>query len=241
MKQKLILTLCGIVLFVNSGCQGPRQHEWVHLFDGSSLDNWIVKCKPQDKKKTYWYIEDSAIVADSLGDPDHDYIWLMTKNQYSNFVFELDFMAFKNSPGNSGVQIWSRYDDINYWLNGPQIDIHPSEYWRSGFMWDETRGDQRWIFPDIPMGEWVDESMVINEFPFYFADDNKWNHLRVEARDLNVKAWLNGVLITDFEGSGILNDGIHEKYDIVGKGHIALQIHTQDELKIKFKEIRIKE
>ena len=112
---------------------------------------------------------------------------------------------------------------------------------RTGFMWDETRGNQRWIFPDIPKDEWVDSSMAINKFPFYFEDDNKWNHLRVEALDLKVKAWLNDVLVTDFDGSEILNDSIHKKYDVVGKGHIGLQIHTKDELKIKFREIRVKE
>jgi len=240
MKAILFLALT-IAFFSSSGCQGPRNNEWVYLFDGRDLNNWVVKCKPRDKDKTYWYVEDSAIVADSLSDPDHDYIWLTTKKEYTNFVLELDFMAFKNSPGNSGIQISSRYDEINYWLDGPQIDIHPSGFWRTGFMWDETRGNQRWIFPDIPMGKWVDNSMAINQSPFYFAEDNKWNHMRIEVVDLKVKAWLNDSLVTDFDGSKILNDAIHEKYDIVGKGHIALQIHTKDELKIMFKKIRIKE
>ena len=150
-------------------------------------------------------------------------------------------MAFKNSTGNSGIQISSRYDDVNYWLDGPQIDIHSPGPWRTGFMWDETRGNQRWIFPDIPMGKWVDSSMAINESPFYFADDNKWNRMRVEVNDLKIKAWLNNIQITDFDGSAILTDAIHEKYDVAGRGHIALQIHTGDELKIKFREIRIQE
>lgn len=236
--KKLLIILAVIVLLI--GCHGPQKNEWMYLFEGNGLDDWVVKCKPEDKNKRYWYVEDSVIVANSLGDKEHDYIWLMTKREYTNFVLELDFMAFKNISGNSGVQIWSRYDEVNYWLNGPQVDIHPSGYWRSGFMWDETRGNQRWIFPDIPMGKWVDESMVLNKAPFYFADDNKWNHLRVEAAGLKVKTWLNGILITDFDGTEILDDAIHEKYDIVGKEHIALQIHTKDELKIKYKNIRIK-
>ena len=45
-------------------------------------------------------------------------------------------------------------------------------------MWDETRGNQRWIFPDIPDGEWVDSTMALARPQFYIADDN-WNEMKV--------------------------------------------------------------
>ncbi|MBZ0254662.1 DUF1080 domain-containing protein [bacterium] len=216
--------------------------EWTSLFNGQDLTHWSVKCKPQDQTATFWNVEDGAITANSLNTPKHDYVWLVSDKEYTNFTFRFKFRAFKDSPGNSGVQIRSRYDEAAGWLDGPQIDIHPPAPWRTGMMWDETRGVQRWIFPDIPKGKWVDESMSKPKRVFYYSDDETpWNLMEITVDGLNIQAKLNGVLITDLMGEGILDDEFHKKHSVGETGFIALQIHTGDKLKIQFKDLEIAE
>ena len=226
----LILTACGL---------GDQKS----LFNGKDLTGWKVMAIPEDQSFNFWKVVEGHIEANSLGNPKHDYVWLMTEKEYMDFELNFKFQAFEESPGNSGIQVRSRYDESTYWLNGPQIDIHPSGYWRTGMMWDETRGLQRWIFPDLPNTEWVDSTMAIGQNKMYFFEDDKniWNEMRVIVKGLHIESWLNGEKITDFDGTGILDDEFHQKLDIVNKGHIAFQIHSGDELKIWFKDIYIKE
>lgn len=215
--------------------------EWVSLFNGKNLDGWTIKCNPKDKDTDFWKVVDGTIEANSLNVDKHDYVWLLSSKEYTNFIFAFKFLAFKDSPGNSGIQIRSRYDDKAYWLDGPQIDINPPGPWRTGMMWDETRGVQRWIFPNIPKGKWVNESMAPKGLEFYYAKDGKWNEMEITVRGLSVKAVLNGTTVTDFDGAGILNDAIHKEHNVGEKGYIALQIHVNDKLKIRYKDLRIKE
>lgn len=218
------------------------EEDWSSLFNGRDLSQWVVKCKPADQEKQFWTVTDGVIQADSLGRKGHDYVWLMTRSEYQDFTLALKFRAFRNSPGNSGVQIRSRYDETEGWLNGPQIDIHPKAPWRCGMIWDETRGVQRWIFPNLPKGQWVNESMSVPKRIFHYADDDpSWNQLIITVDGLTVTAALNGVLITTFQGEGILNDQHHQKRNVGESGHIALQIHKGDQLKIQFKDIIVKE
>jgi len=225
------------LFFMGSGCKQKA----ISLFNGENLDGWIVKGKPADLDKNYWVVKDGYIEANSLGRPDHDYVWLLSDIEYKDFEITFEFQVFRESPGNSGIQIRSRYNDETYWLNGPQIDIHPPGYWRTGMMWDETRGNQRWIFPDIPEGQWVDSTMALNNHHMYFSNDQtSWNAMKVRVRNNHVEAWLNEVKITDYNGEGILNDDLHKRLKVGDMGYIAFQIHTGDELKIRYRHIFIK-
>ncbi len=226
-------------IILSAGCSNNNRQS---LFNGENLDGWAVKAVPEDLDKSFWYVNDGYIEANTMGHPDHDYIWLYSGRSYADFEIEFEFQAFRDSPGNSGIQIRSFYDENEHWLNGPQIDIHPPEYWRTGMMWDETRGNQQWIYPEIPQGTWVDSSMALNDHVMYFSDDQpSWNSMRVRAEGMQVQAWLNGVRITDYSGEGVLDDSLHAAKKTGRAGHIAFQIHTGDELRIRFRNIFIRE
>ena len=157
MKKKMVLAFVLFAFGIIAGCasQGvPSDHAgWTTLFNGKDLIGWTVKCVPADRDKEFWRVEDGVIFADSIGRNKHDYIWLLTDRPYSDFVLRLRFQAYRDSPGNSGVQVRSRYDDQAGWLDGPQIDIHPPKPWRTGMIWDETPDVKRWLYPDVPKGE----------------------------------------------------------------------------------------
>lgn len=215
---------------------------WVSLFNGRDLTGWTIECKPEDRAHTFWTAKDGAIVADSMGVEKHDYIWLVSQKEYADFVLRLRFQAFKDSPGNTGLQVRSRYDHAAFWLDGPQLDINPPGPWRTGMIWDETRGMQCWLHPNVPKGKWVDPSMAKPGLKLYFStDEPSWNEMEVTVRGTTIQATLNGVLITDYEGTGVLNDAIHQQHKVGMQGHIALQIHTGDKLRVKYKDLFIKE
>ena len=215
--------------------------DWIKLFNGNDLEGWIIKNHPDDRGHGFWKVDDGMIVINSIGSTEHDYIWLMTNEEYSDFELKLKFKTSKIPEGNSGIQIRSRYDDTAYWMDGPQIDIHPPLPWRTGFMWDETREVKRWIYPDVPKGEWVNQDMRVKDFPFYFLEDSEnWNDLKISVRGYEIKAFLNGIQITNFHDKSLLVDAPHQKYQTGTSGHIALQIHKHSELKMFVKDIYIK-
>ena len=231
---------------VGTSCQQcdlcSRSDKWVSLFNGKDLTGWVVKSKPADAGKQFWQVEDGTILADSMAVKKHDYIWLLTEQQYGDFILRLRFQAYRDNPGNSGVQIRSRYDDKAGWLDGPQVDINPPGPWRTGMVWDETKGVQCWLFPDVPKGEWVDPSMALPGMVFYFSDEGPgWNEFEIKAVGTVVTAHLNGVKVTEYDGTGELDDDVHKMRNVGLSGHIALQIHTGDLLRIRYKDIYIKD
>jgi hypothetical protein len=136
-------------LLPSAGLQGAapvaaEPEAWQPLFNGRDLQGWTVKCKPADRARTFWKVEDGAIVADSMDAGQHDYVWLVSDLEYADFVLRLRFQTLRDNPGNGGAQMRSRYDDAPGWLDGPQVDIHPPGPGRTGIVWDETRGNQRW-------------------------------------------------------------------------------------------------
>lgn len=72
-------------------------------------------------------------------------------------------------------------------------------------------------------------------------DLNGWNDLEIKTVGTRLLAYLNGVKIMDYDSDGVLNDKVHKTRNVGMVGHIALQIHRNDELRIRFKNIQIKE
>jgi N-acetylneuraminic acid mutarotase len=219
--------------------------EWVSLFNGTNLDGWTVNCLPEDKSKAFWTVENGTITCNSLGQKDHDYVWLMSGEEYGDFELHLRFQAYRDSPGNSGVQVRSRYDagvdaPRGGWLDGPQVDIDASTGWRSGLIYDETREEKRWISPSLTNWE-IDDSYAPGEWKFKFSnDDDGWNDLHIICRGTKVKTILNGFVMTDYDGAGILDSPDHAAHNVGMNGHFALQLHSSDELLIRYKNIRVK-
>lgn len=239
-----------LLLLISCSPTPENSDDWTHLFNGENLEGWEVKAVPEDRPFNFWSVEDGLIMVNSLGFPDHDYVWLMTEAEYADFELRLQFQSYRESPGNSGVQIRSRYDstgtvagsDVVGWLDGPQVDIHPTGAWRTGYIYDETRGHQRWIVPDLP--DWrMDSAMYAPDtFRHYFADESPaWNELVIICEGNQITTNVNGITIADFDGTGLLDDEWHQQYGIAERGHIALQLHRGDELKMAFRDIRIKE
>ena len=245
-----IILLAGMLIlsgFGGKACTGPG---WESLFNGRDLIGWSIHCIPGDSDKEYWTAKDGYIECNSLGDKDHDYVWLATDREFSDFHLKVRFQLFTESPGNSGIQFRSRYDSSDTarnggWLNGPQADIHGPAPFRTGLIYDETEGVRRWIHPSLPDWQIVPgqapESALSTSLVFHGDEPGDWNTMEIICRGMQVETRVNGHPVSDFDATGILDDTLHEIRQSGITGCIAFQLHSHDELKIRFKDIFIKE
>jgi len=222
---------------------------WERLYNEKDLDGWHVECLPQDREKIYWTAKGEYIECNSMTRPEHNYYWLVSDGEYGDFQLRLEFQVFSNSTGNSGIQFRSRFNDSDKkssggWLNGPQVDIHPPWSVRCGLIYDETRGVQRWIYPSLP-----NSKIVLDQAPktarntkLVYADDDPdaWNSLEIICQGMQIRTFVNGKRVTKFDASGILDDEIHEALNVGKDGHIALQLHSKDELLIRYRNMYIR-
>ncbi|HVX66781.1 MAG TPA: DUF1080 domain-containing protein [Bryobacteraceae bacterium] len=220
-------------------CAAPAA-EFRPLFDGRTLAGWHIAAKPADRGGNFWTVRGGAIRCDSMGRKAHDYVWLVNDGEYSDFELRLKVRGYRESTGNSGVQVRSRFDEAAGRMDGPQVDVHPPTPWRTGLIYDETRETQRWIFPSLP--DWkIDASHAPARWTWKYAGEGDgWNELRIVCRGTHIATWLNGLPMADFEGRGILDDAAHRLHRTGLNGHIALQLHSGDELLIEYKDIAIR-
>ncbi|HLP77630.1 MAG TPA: DUF1080 domain-containing protein [Candidatus Paceibacterota bacterium] len=239
------LMLSSFLAITSCRTDPANQSAWTPLFNGKDFSGWTIKCQPQDQGKVFWTVADGAIACDSMNRKDHNYVWLMTEQEFGDFELRLKFQAYKDSPGNSGLQFRSRFDATanGGWLDGPQVDIHPPAAmpWRTGLIYDETREEKRWIFPSLKNAI-MDPKFKPAHHVFKYADDGDgWNDLTIICQGTHVKTIVNGVVRTDWDGTGVLDNAAHAKHNVGRVGCFALQLHTGDQLRIRFKDIQIRE
>lgn len=239
-----------VLLFLSSALISCNNRQWESLFNGENLDGWSVKCIAADHRKEYWRVEEGSIICNSMGDKEHNYVWLASDREFSDFHLKLKFQVFRESDGNSGVQFRSFYDNSEKatyggWLNGPQVDIHGPLPFRTGLIYDETEGVRRWIHPSLSDWRITPEqapAAALETRLVYFEDEpGAWNSMEIICQGMKLETIVNGNRVSEFDGEGILNDEAHRIGKSGTTGCIALQLHMNDELKIKFKDFLIKD
>ena len=143
--------------------------------------------------------------------PDKQYGYLSTNKNYNNFVLDLDFKLEAN--GNSGVFIRSGIDGTK--ISGWQVEVAPPMHSTGGIYESYGRG-------------WLEKPSAENEKVLKATD---WNHMRIKADGDVVTSWLNGVQMVSLKDEKIGQ----------GKGFIALQIHDGGGIKVRWKNICVKE
>lgn len=219
-----------------------KGEEWIHLFNGTDLDGWVIKCRPTDNdKRGYWKVVNGAITAETPPSSKHHYIWLLTEREFKDFELKAKVQTVSSTRGNSGIQVRSRYDEQAGWLDGPQVDINPPGPWRNGFIYDETRGAQVWLWPDVGRPANAKPKHAPKGWTWRHADDQDvWNDVQIICRGHRIKTMINGVTVADYNGLGRLDDEAHRKRNVGLQGHIGLQIHPGGPLLIRFKEIAVR-
>jgi len=230
LASRAVGTFVGVLL---AGSCPAGEAGFTPLFDGKTLAGWTIDCLPKDKAfaAKAWTVDNGTLLANTTGSRDHFYILLATDKEYGDFVLRLRFQVERGVTGNSGVQIRSRYNTATGWMEGPQVDISPPDPRLTGKLWNEGPGEHRWLSNDSVPG-----------LKFFYADEGDgWNDLEIWAHGMKIKTALNGVTLVDYDGSGVLDDELHKQHGVGTKGVIGLQIHSFHELRLRFKDVRIKE
>jgi hypothetical protein len=143
--------------------------------------------------------------------PEKQYGYLSTNKAYDNFILKLKFKLESN--GNSGVFIRSGIEGTK--ISGWQVEVAPPNHSTGGIYESYGRG---WLIKPKP----EDEKKLK-------ADG--WNEMRIQVINDEVTTWLNGREMVRLK----------DKKIGAGKGFIALQIHDGGGIKVRWKNIRIKE
>lgn len=143
--------------------------------------------------------------------PDKAYGYLSTEKNYYNFELEVEFQQEAN--GNSGVFFRSTFDGTK--VSGWQVEVAPPNHDTGGIYESYGRG---WLV-QIP-----DEKENILKM-------GEWNKMKIRAVGGHVTTWLNGQQMVD-----ITDDKIAE-----GRGAIALQIHDGGGIRVKWRNLMLKE
>jgi hypothetical protein len=143
--------------------------------------------------------------------PDKQYGYLSTNKTYKNFILEYDFKLEAN--GNSGVFIRSSIDGTK--ISGWQVEVAPPGNGTGGIYESYGRG-------------WLTKPTKEQESGMS-ADG--WNKGKIQVINDHIITWLNGKEISNLKDAKIGE----------GNGFIALQIHDGGGIKVRWKNIRIKE
>ena len=143
--------------------------------------------------------------------PDAAYGYLATEKHYKNFELNLEFK--QEADGNSGVFIRSTIEGVK--VSGWQVEVAPKGKHTGGVYESYGRG---WLIKPEAAKEEV-------------LKEGEWNQMKIVVNGDTITSYLNGVeMIT-------ITDAIIGK----GDGSVALQIHDGGGIKVKWKNIQIKE
>lgn len=143
--------------------------------------------------------------------PDKGYGYLATNEHYKDFVLTLKFKQEAN--GNSGVFIRSTVEGTK--VSGWQVEVAPKGKHTGGVYESYGRG---WLIKPEAKKE---EALKVGE----------WNTMKIKVVGDELTSWLNGTeMIT-----------IKDEKIGAGVGSIALQIHDGGGIKVKWKDLKIKE
>ena len=143
--------------------------------------------------------------------PDKEYGYLATEKHYKNFELSLEFK--QEADGNSGVFIRSTIEGTK--VSGWQVEVAPKGKHTGGVYESYGRG---WLLkPDAAKEEVLKEG--------------EWNTMKIVMNGDTLTSYLNGVEMITITDAKIG----------AGEGSVALQIHDGGGIKVKWKNIEIKE
>ena len=143
--------------------------------------------------------------------PDKQYGYLASEKPYKDFILHLEFKQETN--GNSGVFFRSSIEGTK--IAGWQVEVAPKGNDSGGIYESYGRG---WLY-QIP----DDREHILKE--------GEWNEMIIKVEGDRVITWLNNEMMTDLTDEKI--------GEAVGK--IALQIHDGGGVKVKWRNIFIRE
>jgi hypothetical protein len=209
--MKSLLTTLSVALFLGLTALGQTPKE----------SGWVALFNGKDLSgwrnngQEKWIVENGTIYCESTA---NKYGYLTTEKTYKDFDLRLKFKSEAN--GNSGVFLRSRITGTNPEtgpdIEGMQVEVDPSVGKHTGGLYES--GGRGWVMQPSAEGEKA-------------LKPGQWNDLEASAHGNHLVTYLNGVKISDFTDPQL-------KFT---DGAIGLQIHTGGGVKMRWKDIFVKE
>ena len=162
-----------------------------------------------------WTVENGTIYCESAA---NKYGYLTTEKTYKNFDLRVKFKP--EALGNSGIFFRSKITGIDPEhgpdIEGIQAEVDPSVGKHTGGLYES--GGRGWVALPTEDGEKA-------------LKPNDWNELEISAHGNHVVTKLNGKKIVDFADP-------HQEFN---DGVIGLQIHMGGGVKMRWKDVSIRE
>jgi hypothetical protein len=146
--------------------------QWVQLFNGKDLANWV------EVGKEKWTVEDGVIHGQGV---TNAYGYLRTEKKYKDFWLSLRFKC--EADGNSGVYFHTDFKpgtvDVS---SGKQFEIDRTLNHHTGGLYGDGRGWFAWPAPEY--------EQVIRP--------TDWNDMLIKVEGNRMVAILNGITVLDF-------------------------------------------
>ena len=146
--------------------------QWVQLFNGKDLTNWV------EVGKEKWTVEDGVIHGQGV---TNAYGYLRTEKKYKDFWLSLRFKC--EADGNSGVYFHTDFKpgtvDVS---SGKQFEIDRTLNHHTGGLYGDGRGWFAWPAPEF--------EQVIRP--------TDWNDMLIKVEGNRMVAILNGITVLDF-------------------------------------------
>lgn len=160
-----------------------------------------------------WVVDDGTILGEST---TGKYGYLTTEKTYRDLVLRLRFKC--ETDGNSGVftrsRITGQSPETGPDIEGVQVEVDPTRH--TGGIYES--GGRGWVALPSPEGEKA-------------IKPRDWNDLEIAEEGRHIVTRLNGIQIVDFT----------DPAPRFQEGVIGLQLHTGGGVKIRFKDIYIRE
>ena len=189
---------------------GTTDADWIHLFDGKTLDGWVHMNGAHN-----FTVEDGAIVGRTVESSAAMNSFLCSLQEFDDFEMELE--TYIDPVTNSGVQIRTKVrpvaggargnEGVAGRVNGPQVEIrrYYPDLQTTGMLYGEALGTG-----------WLSSPEKIKASHRHFMDEG-WNKLRIVAKGSRIQTWVNGQPVED-----LTNEAVYKTHS---RGFIALQVH----------------
>lgn len=224
----------------NSLTPWESDHGWKLLWDGKTTKGW-KSAKSDEFPQKGWSIENGVLtVQEGTGGESENGGDIITVNQYSNFILDVDFMITKGA--NSGIKYF--VDPVLNKKAGSAIGLeyqlldnlnHPDA--REGVEGNRTLASLYDLIPAFNLTE--------GNSNIPFGGIETWNRARIIVRGNHVEHWLNYEKMVEYNrGSQTFKALVAKsKYNIwpgfgqAPQGNILLQDHGSE---VHFRSIKIK-
>ncbi len=232
----LLLTLA----FLSPSCvektekeSGPKQGEWIWLFNGESTDAWR-EVKTQKFPDEGWSTENKVLTVLAKTDHGHGGGDIITKEQFENFELQLEFRLTEGA--NSGIKYFV-VDNINGF--------------KGQFLGCEYQLIDNENHPDALNGVGGNRKLAalydlipVQEYP-EIKPPGQWNQAAIVVKGNMVTHRLNNLVVLEYNRtSGDFRERVQKSkysemknFGEMDRGHILLQGHGNE---VSFRNIKIK-